>query len=250
MEKDSKTSRKGLRDHLPLAPRREQHFRWRGKEVSRVEGFTDAVFAFAVTLLVVALEVPHTFDGLMDIVRGLPAFIICFTLLMTFWSAHYSYHRRYGLEGAFPRVMTMAIIVLVLFCVYPLKFLATMVTVNLFGFAMHDVPHIESLADARMLYVIYGLGFAGVWGLYAALYAHALSLRAQLQLDANEVILTRQSLASYLIYVAVCLLSIALAMLTSNTWLPGVIYAVLGPLQGFNGWWYGRQVVAPAAART
>ena len=51
----------GLRERLPLAPKREEHFRWRGREVSRVEGFTDAVFAFAVTLLVVALEVPHTF---------------------------------------------------------------------------------------------------------------------------------------------------------------------------------------------
>jgi hypothetical protein len=140
--------------------------------------------------------------------------------------------------------------VLVLFVVYPLKFLATMVTVSVFGLDMHDVPHVETLAEARMLYLIYGLGFAGVWGLYAALFAHALSLRAQLQLDANEVILTRQSLASYLIYVAVCLLSIALALLTSNTWLPGVIYAVLGPLQGFNGWWFGKQVGAPAAART
>jgi len=51
----------GLRGRLPHAPRLEPHFRWRGTHVSRIEGFTDAVFAFAVTLLVVALEVPHTF---------------------------------------------------------------------------------------------------------------------------------------------------------------------------------------------
>jgi uncharacterized membrane protein len=121
MTRTSDSSRTGLRDHLPLPPRREEHFRWRGSEVSRVEGFTDAVFAFAVTLLVVALEVPHTFEGLMDVVRGFPAFILCFILLMTFWNAHYRYHRRYGIESAFSRVITMAIIVLVLFYVYPLK---------------------------------------------------------------------------------------------------------------------------------
>jgi uncharacterized membrane protein len=248
MKKKPESSHLGLRDRLPLAPRREQNFRWRGNEVSRVEGFTDAVFAFAVTLLVVALEVPHTFDGLMDVVRGFPAFLICFTLLMMFWNAHYSYHRRYGLEGAFSRVMTMAILVLVLFFVYPLKFLFTMVTVGVFGLDMNNAPHIETLAQSRVLYLIYGLGFAGVWGLYAALYAHALSRRVQLQLDENEVVLTRSSLASYLIYMGVCLLSIALAMLTSSGWLPGVIYTLLGPLQAFNGWWYGRKVVNPAAA--
>ena len=67
-----KSAHGGLRERLPLAPRREQNFRWRGNEVTRVEGFTDAVFAFAVTLLIVALEVPHTFEGLMDVVRGFP----------------------------------------------------------------------------------------------------------------------------------------------------------------------------------
>jgi hypothetical protein len=175
---------------------------------------------------------------------------MCFALLMTFWNAHYRYHRRFGIESAFSRVMTMAIIVLVLFVVYPLKFLATMVTVGVFGLDMHDVPHVETLAEARMLYLIYGLGFAGVWGLFAALYAHALSQRTQLQLDEVEVVLTRSSLAAYLIYVAVCLLSIALAMLTTNSWLPGVIYSVLFPLQWFNGWWFGRKANTLAAART
>ena len=38
-------------------------FRWRGGETSRLEGLSDAVFAFGVTLLVVSLEVPKTFDG-------------------------------------------------------------------------------------------------------------------------------------------------------------------------------------------
>ena len=39
----------------------EGNFRWRGKEISRIEGLSDAVFGFAITLLVVSLEVPKKF---------------------------------------------------------------------------------------------------------------------------------------------------------------------------------------------
>jgi uncharacterized membrane protein len=236
------TARRGLRERLPLAPQIEEHFRWRGGgEVSRVEGFTDAVFAFAVTLLVVALEVPHTYEGLLDVVRGFPAFVISFAILMTFWNAHFRYHRRYGFEDMFTRVMTMAILVLVLFFVYPLKFLFTMITVNLFQLNLHDAPHLETAVQSDTLYLIYGLGFAGVWSLYAILYLHALRKRDQLQLNAMEVLMTRASFFDYLIQIGVCLLSIALAITTDNNSLPGLIYFLIGPLATLNGWWFGRK---------
>ena len=45
----------------------------RGREVSRIEGFSDAVFGFALTLLVVSLEVPDNFEGLERHPARLPA---------------------------------------------------------------------------------------------------------------------------------------------------------------------------------
>jgi Endosomal/lysosomal potassium channel TMEM175 len=66
-------------------------FRWRGGEISRLEGLSDAVFAFAVTLLVVSLEVPKTFDELLQVLRGFFAFAVCFGILFWVWYDHYRF---------------------------------------------------------------------------------------------------------------------------------------------------------------
>jgi hypothetical protein len=41
-----------------MSHHRDDGFRWRGTEITRIEGLSDAVFAFAVTLPIVSLEVP------------------------------------------------------------------------------------------------------------------------------------------------------------------------------------------------
>jgi uncharacterized membrane protein len=179
----------------------EPGFRWRGAEVTRLEGFTDAVFAFAVTLLVVSLEVPKTFPELMQAMRGFFAFAICFTLLANVWYQHYRFFRRYALET--PRVVFLncALLFFVLFYVYPLKFLFT---------AMFEHPEIEA-SEARALFTIWSLGYGAVFAIFALLYLHAWRIRAQLELTPLETIRTRVGLMDQLAMVLVALLSTALA---------------------------------------
>src|SRR5438067_11075644 len=75
-----------------------KEFRWRSHEISRIEGLSDAVFAFAVTLLIVSLEVPRTFAELEETLHGFLPFAISFAMLIQIWYAQFVWFRRYGVQ--------------------------------------------------------------------------------------------------------------------------------------------------------
>ena len=233
-----RSQRRPLRAKLPFAPQPTEIFRWRGTGISRLEGLADAVFAFTVTLLVVALEVPRDYHGLMAVMQEFPAFIATFALLMWFWSIHYRFFRRYGLENGWTQFLNCALLLLVVFMSYPLKFLIGSAFYGLFGIGQ-AVTGINGIADLSRLYIIYGLGLASVWTVFLLMYFHAYGQRSRLKLSEAEIILTRGSICELATNIALCLSSILLAMFNQFVWQPGVIYALTGPLMGFLGWWYG-----------
>ncbi len=229
-----------------LARRRageEEGFTWRGEEVSRLEGFSDAVFAFAVTLLVVSLEVPQTFDELLVAMRGFLAFAICFALLFSVWHDHYKFFRRYGLRDNFTVYLNAALLFIVLFYVYPLKFLFTMLVDQLLGFDQTVRLPYGSLTEAiepsqwPLLMVIYGAGFVAVQLVFVLLHFRAYSLRGALELDAHEVSITREEIQSSLLNALVGLASVAIATVGGQEaigW-AGFVYLLIFPLQVING---------------
>jgi uncharacterized membrane protein len=188
-----------MKDIIPPEP----GFRWRGAEVTRLEGFSDAVFAFSVTLLVVSLEVPKTFHELMDAMRGFVAFGVCFAVLANIWFNHVRFFRRYGLQTPWAVFLNCALLFFVLFYVYPLKFL--------FGGVVFGDGRIEP-SEARTLFIIYGSGFAAMSLVMALLYLHAWNKRAALALSSVELGRTSRSLVDNAAMVAVGLLSILLAV--------------------------------------
>ena len=99
-------------------------FELRGQQMNRIEAVSDVVFGFAFTLLVVSLEVPHTYADLINAMRGFPAFALTFAALMALWVRHYYFFRYYGLDDLVTIVLNTPLLFLVLFYVYPLKFLS------------------------------------------------------------------------------------------------------------------------------
>jgi uncharacterized membrane protein len=88
------------------------------------------------TLLVVSLEVPRTYADLTNAMRGFPAFALTFAILMTVWSRHDYFFRYYGLDDPATIVLNTLLLFVVLFYVYPLKFLFNVWLAPLTGTAM------------------------------------------------------------------------------------------------------------------
>jgi uncharacterized membrane protein len=112
-------------------PEKRLQFQLRGKEMNRIEAVSDVVFGFALTLLVVSLQAPRTYAELADTMRGFPAFAFTFAALMYVWVRHYYFFRYYGLDDLTTIVLNTLLLFLVLFYVYPLKFLFSVFLVNI-----------------------------------------------------------------------------------------------------------------------
>jgi len=228
-------------DHQPV----ENGFRMRGAGLSRIDAFSDVVFGFALTLLVVSLEVPKDFSGLHEVVRGFIPFTICFIMLLTLWYAHYVFFRRYGLHDQFTILLNSCLLFVVLFYVYPLKFLFT----TLFGqIARHEgTAHFATSSQVTELMVLYGLGFAAVYFLLAALYWNAWRHRESLALNGLERLLTVSSIVDALGLAAIGLVACLGALLASlflpASWsgLSGYLYFLIAPWKTLNGMYFGRK---------
>jgi Endosomal/lysosomal potassium channel TMEM175 len=195
-------------------------FRWRGHEMSRIEALSDAVFAFAVTLLVVSLEVPRTFSDLMHVMRGFGAFAICFTLLLVVWFNQYKFFRRYGLQDNLTLIINAVLLFVVLFYVYPLKFLfSLLLNILTGGHAEVRLPNgtveamVENAGQVAQLMMIFGAGYIAVFGVFALLYWHAYRKRAQLDLNELEVFDTRTDIRESLLNVGIAVVSVTIALI-------------------------------------
>jgi uncharacterized membrane protein len=213
-------------------------FRWRGGEIARIEGLSDAVFAFAVTLLVVSLEVPKTFNELAALMRGFFPFAISFSLLMRIWYEQYLYFRRYNLQDRITVFLNTILLFVVLFYVYPLKFLWTLLLNQWTGTGIEVAKAaggFEPMIEGRQvpaLMEIFSAGFLAVSIIFLLLFYRALRKSEQLELNALEILDTRSSIGINLINAGTALVSLAIAFFGGPSWASwaGLIYPILiGP---------------------
>ncbi len=166
----------------------------RGHNMTRIETFVDAAFAFSLTLLVISIdEIPRSPAQLVETARDIPAFLLSALFMGQLWLVHVGWSRIFGLQDRITVVLSLAIVMLVLIFVYPLKL---MLQSGIFYFSgglvganiMVDDGDWTDLSVSNM-FVFMAAGVLCLAFIVIALYLNGLRFREKLRLNAYEVYL-------------------------------------------------------------
>ncbi|SFR31249.1 Uncharacterized membrane protein [Robiginitalea myxolifaciens] len=196
---------------------------------NRIQAFSDGVFAFAATLMVVSLDFEGGFKTLMTQWTDLIAFGVSFFVLVAFWVVHYNYFRRSGYVDYWIITFNTLLLFVILYYVFPLKSLVT---------SWLGAERI-TMAELASLFELYSIGFALIFLCYALMY-----FRAYRKEKSMESALVLYFYARHFsIYIVVGVLSVALSAMNIGVTfgLPGFVYALLGPLCYFHSVLFRRQ---------
>jgi uncharacterized membrane protein len=226
----------GLPENLDALPRLDG-FRLRGLEMTRLETFIDAAFAFAVTMMVIAAErVPDDINTLLAAFKHVPAFVASVAILGIFWRGHWKWSRRFGLEDGASILISWALLATILIYIYPLKAIFGSMFNFLSNGKVGQPLGLRTLEQARSIFAIYAIGFTALTAEILLLYLRAWNLRDALKLNARERLLTKRELMGWSVPLSVGIVAFVLALTLPEkqiSW-SGWIYfsmVILVPLQ-------------------
>lgn len=166
----------------------EKNFRMRGLEMTRVEVFVDAAFAFAVTMLVISFDaIPTTWPDVVLAIKSIPAFVLAVIQLVWIWYTHNRWSRRFGLETAWTVTLSAALLMVVLIYIFPLRIMAQ----GLFAWLSDGYLHVEfdmqSMEELASMFIFLAIGFIALCLVFALMYRYAGSLKEELRLSEYEI---------------------------------------------------------------
>ncbi len=230
-----------FRDILKEANSQSKYgFRYRGLETSRIENLTDAVFAFAITLLVIASEVPNSYVELQASMYDFIGFIFCALLIFGIWNNHFNFFKHYGLQDKLTKSLNFIFIFVLLFYIYPLKylfsFLGSAILINILQTYSYNSPAmqlaLQKTTEANMstdqwadLMVRFSLGLFFIYLILFLMHYNALRKKEMLKLNQLEVFETKAFMSAFFYLIIVTLVSMSIV------WLGGGAYA---PHAGFS----------------
>ena len=186
-----------LREAIGKPLDHDPDFRWRGEAVTRIENLSDIAFALALGMIVAGgLEPPRSFGDMVRFLYFMVPAAAGFAVLLSIWTAHYTFFRRYGVADGRIIFLNAVLIFLVLGMAYPLRFTFDSLYAWIIGLTTGDFTrHVEiGVMDFETSGTIIAI-FAAIYGvafvLLALMYRHVLSRRDLLKLDARELARTK-----------------------------------------------------------
>ena len=226
-------------------------FRYRGIVTSRLENLTDAVFGFSITLLVISSEVPTNYVELEASMYGFSGFIFCILLLLGIWNNHNNFFLYYGMQDIITKILTFFFLFLLLFYIYPLKYLFSYIGTALYArlkISMGDRSEALQLAVSKLnesslstaewenLTIRFGLGLFFIYLLLGLMHVHALKKKKELDLNEIEVFETKSFIQNYLLLVLITVISMSIVLIFGGAASPyaGSVYALIPLVLGLN----------------
>lgn len=233
-----------MRNEINLRKRHDPRINYRGANASRLENLTDGVFGIAITLLIFNLANPNSFQDLLTFTKTLPAFLISISFIVVVWNEHLRFSEIYTLQDAKLVMLNTLFIALIIFYVYPLRFLTLFLT----NFFFRTNIQVSIQGDqVPLLMIYYGfIAFALYFTLFL-LYVRANQIRSDLNLNAYEVFYTKSQLIRMAIMFAVPLTSIATTIIIkqfSFIWASvfgGIVYCLYSPAIFFWFSWFKKK---------
>lgn len=203
-------------------------FRFRGIEPGRLENFSDAVFALAITLLLISTTPPTNFHQVKRSVIDLIPFTLCVVFIILIWHQHFIFYFRYGLRNGKMVALNAVFLAIILFYVYPLKFLTKLIEFPIAwllndSVLWNELSGMISGKDMADLMIIYGLGATAVFFTLMQMYRFALKQSVVLDLNDIEIFDTKVSIRTNLLMGIVPIISVLLAFVFYTKWYAGMI---------------------------
>jgi len=201
--------RKELNKYIHHDPR----INYRGTSASRIDNLTDAVFGIAITLLIFNLVNPNSFNDLITFTKTLPAFLISISFLVLFWSEHLRFSEIYTLNSTGLIILNTLFIALIIFYVYPLRFLSLLLTSVFFN---TDLGLSIQTYQVTHLMIYYGFVAFALYFVLFLFYYKAEKMKEELNLTEFEEFFTKSQKNKLIIMFMVPFLSIVVLALVNQ----------------------------------
>jgi hypothetical protein len=185
-------------------------------------------------LIISVDEIPNSAEALFTSFRDIPAFLASAINIGLIWYWHSVFSRRFGLQDKRTALLSVALVLLVLIFIFPLK----LVFMGLFIWVSDGYlsPGLQPMhvSELSTLFVYFGSGFLTYALICLLLNQNVLRFKTELKLTEFEISEVKTDTINWATTIIISVISIVLALSLSGMWVTaaGFIYCLLF----FSGW--------------